>query len=182
MHGWGKASDLTDSGNSLTFGSRGYAFMKKVAGSLGWNHPAFAEPGGSTCPEPWHWEWVGDGGTLHASTKRGDAVALLPSADDHGYATVTGLGALAPHGNFVNRGSAAAIPLSWVLVGAASTPNRGGYWMAGADGGVFTFGNAPLPRVVGRPALVGPGQRHRVDGHGQGLLARRVGRRDLQLR
>ena len=84
MHGWGKAVDLTDFGSSLTFGSSGYAFMKQVAGSVGWNHPAFAEPGGSSCPEPWHWEWVGDGGTLHATPMRGDAVALLPSADDHG--------------------------------------------------------------------------------------------------
>ena len=78
----------------LTFASRGYAFMKQVAGSLGWNHPAFAEPGGSSCPEPWHWEWVGDGGNLGASTVRGDAIALLPSADDRGYATVDGLGGL----------------------------------------------------------------------------------------
>src|SRR5438445_1784240 len=118
MHGWGKAVDLTDSGSSLTFGSSGYAFMKNVAGSLGWNHPAFAEPGGSSCPEPWHGAWVGDGGTLHATPKRGDAVALLPSANDGGYATVTGLGALAPHGNFVNRGSASTLPILWVMIGA----------------------------------------------------------------
>ncbi len=71
FHGWGKAADLTDAGGSLTFGSIGYAFMKQVAGSLGWNHPAFAEPGGSACPEPWHWEWVGDGGALGASPRRG---------------------------------------------------------------------------------------------------------------
>jgi D-alanyl-D-alanine carboxypeptidase len=141
-HGWGKAADLTDSGQSLTFGSRGYAIMKQIAGSLGWNHPAFAEPGGSSCPEPWHWEWVGDGGNLGASPVVGDAVALLPSADDRGYAVVDGLGGIHPHGNFKNRGSAAATHISWVMVGAASTANRGGYWMVGADGGVFTFGNA----------------------------------------
>src|SRR4051794_31626052 len=113
-HGWGKAADLIDAGRSLTFASPGYAFMKQVAGSLGWNHPAFAEPGGSTCPEPWHWEWVGDGGNLGASVRRGDAVALLPSADDRGYAVVDGLGGLRLRGNFVNRGSAAPIPLAWV--------------------------------------------------------------------
>jgi len=142
-HGWGKAVDLTDgAGNSLTFASPGYAFMKQVAGSLGWNHPAFAEPGGSTCPEPWHWEWVGDGGTLGASPRPGDAVALLPSANDAGYAVVDGLGGLAPHGNFVNRGSAATTLISWVIVGASGTRDRGGYWMVGADGGVFTFGDA----------------------------------------
>ena len=65
-HGWGKAVDLTDAGDTLTFADPGYAFMKRTAASLGWNHPAFAEPGGSTCPEPWHWEWVGDGGQSRA--------------------------------------------------------------------------------------------------------------------
>ena len=141
-HGWGKAADLIDAGRSLTFASPGYAFMKQVAGSLGWNHPAFAEPGGSSCPEPWHWEWVGDGGNLGASPRRGDAVALLPSADDGGFATVNGLGGLNVHGNFVNRGSAGSIPIAWVMVGATGTRDRGGYWMVGADGGVFSFGNA----------------------------------------
>ena len=122
-HGWGKAVDLTDGRNSLTFASPGYAFMKKWAGSVGWNHPAFAEPGGSTCPEPWHWEWVGDGGNLHLSSVRGDVVGLLPSADDHGFGIVSGLGALEPHGNFVNRGDASRIGLQWVMIGAASKPS-----------------------------------------------------------
>ncbi|HYL52588.1 MAG TPA: M15 family metallopeptidase [Acidimicrobiia bacterium] len=156
FHGWGKAVDLTDAGGSLTFGSAGYAFMKKVAGSLGWNHPAFAEPGGSACPEPWHWEWVGDGGSLGASPRRGDAVALLPSADDHGYASVTGLGAVTGHGDFVNYGSAAGITLSWVVVGAATTPARSGYWLVGADGGVFTFGNARFHGSTGGLPLWAP--------------------------
>jgi hypothetical protein len=172
-HGWGKAVDLTDGNQSLTFASPGYFFMKQVAGSLGWNHPAFAEPGGSTCPEPWHWEWVGDGGNLGASTVRGDAVALLPSADDHGFATVNGLGALGVSGDFVNRGSAAAIPIAWVMVGAAGTTDRGGYWMVGADGGVFSFGDAhfygstagfPLAQPVNAIAPT-------KSGHGYWLLA-----------
>ena len=173
MHGWGKAADLTDSGSSLTFGSRGYAFMKNVAGSVGWNHPAFAEPGGSSCPEPWHWEWVGDGGTLHATPKRGDAVALLPSADDRGYATVTGLGALAPHGNFVNRGSASRFPLLWVMIGATSTPNRGGYWMVAADGGVFSFGSARFHGSLGGKFLNAPvnGMASSRSGKGYWLVA-----------
>ncbi len=173
MHGWGKAADLTDFGSSLTFGSSGYAFMKLVAGSVGWNHPAFAEPGGSSCPEPWHWEWVGDGGTLHATPVRGDAVALLPSADDRGYATVTGLGAVAPHGNFVNRGSAANLPLQWVMVGATPTRNRGGYWMVAADGGVFTFGNAGFHGSTGAMRLNSPvnGMASTRSGKGYWLVA-----------
>jgi hypothetical protein len=141
-HGWGKAVDLTEAGRSLTFSSYGYGYMKALAGSLGWNHPAFAEPGGSTCPEPWHWEWVGDGGNIGARPVRGDVIGLLPSGDDHGYATVTGLGAVERHGNFVSRGDASRAVLAWVMIGAASRPQRDGYWMVGSDGGVFAFGNA----------------------------------------
>jgi hypothetical protein len=142
MHGWGKAVDLADFGGSLTFRSSGYAFMKRYAPSVGWNHPAFAEPGGSSCPEPWHWEWVGDGGNLHLSPVRGDAVGVLPSADDRGFGVVSGLGDVTPHGSFHTHGSYAKANLKWVLVGATTTPNRRGYWMVAADGAVSSFGAA----------------------------------------
>ena len=172
-HGWGKAADLTDFGRSLTFSSRGYGIMKQIAGSLGWNHPAFAEPGGSSCPEPWHWEWVGDGGDLHASSIRGDAIALLPSADDRGYAVVDGLGGITPHGNFVNRGSAASTRISWVMIGAVGTHDRGGYWMVGADGGVFTYGDAHFYGSTGALKLKEPINAIATtkSGHGYWLLA-----------
>jgi hypothetical protein len=29
------------------------------------------------------------------------------------------------------------------IVGMAVTPGGGGYWLVGADGGIFSFGNAP---------------------------------------
>src|SRR5579862_4046622 len=156
MHGWGKAVDLIDFGGSLTFGSPGYTFMKQNAEKLGWNHPAFAEPGGSSCPEPWHWEWVCDGGNLHLSPERGDAVALHPSADDRGFGVVNGLGAITPHGDFTSRGSAAHLPLQWVIVGATTTPNRRGYWMVGADGGIFSFGAAKFHGSLGGKRLSAP--------------------------
>ena len=57
-HGWGKAVDLRDQYGSLTWGSPGYKWMVAHAGAYGWNHP-----GGVN--EAWHWEWVGDGGTMH---------------------------------------------------------------------------------------------------------------------
>jgi hypothetical protein len=156
FHGWGKAGDFTDGGRSLTFASAGYAFMKQVAASVGWNHPAFAEPGGSTCPEPWHWEWVGDGGALHRDPVRADAVALLPSASGDGYGIVGGLGGLSAHGDFTAHGDAASLPLAWVVVGAAPTPQRTGYWMVGADGGVFTYGNAHFYGSLGDRPLNQP--------------------------
>jgi hypothetical protein len=172
-HGWGKAADLIDFGGSLTFSSPGYAFMKRYAAKLGWNHPAFAEPGGSSCPEPWHWEWVGDGGNLHLSPVRGDAVGLLPSADDKGFGVVNGLGAIAAHGSFKSRGSAAHVRLQWVIVGATTTPDRRGYWMVGADGGIFSFGTAKFHGSLGGKRLSAPinGMTSSHSGNGYYLVA-----------
>jgi hypothetical protein len=62
-HGWGKAVDFSDQSGSLTFESVTYAWLKGHAAWFGWNHPGVMEPGGSV-PEPWHWEWVGDGGRM----------------------------------------------------------------------------------------------------------------------
>ncbi len=62
-HGWGKAVDFRDQNGEITFDSASYAWLKGHAGWFGWNHPGVMEPGGSV-PEPWHWEWVGDGGRM----------------------------------------------------------------------------------------------------------------------
>lgn len=62
-HGWAKAADLRDQDGGLTFTSRGYLWLKANAHRYGWNHPGVMEPNGPV-PEPWHWEWVGDGGTM----------------------------------------------------------------------------------------------------------------------
>jgi hypothetical protein len=64
-HGWGKAVDLRDQKGSLTWTSKGYKWMVAHAGEYGWNHP-----GGVN--EAWHWEWVGDGGSLHGYGVRTD--------------------------------------------------------------------------------------------------------------
>ncbi|WP_454850856.1 M15 family metallopeptidase [Promicromonospora soli] len=53
-HGWGQAIDL--SGGIQSFGSAEYNWMSAHAGKYGWEHPGWAEPGGSK-PEPWHWEY-----------------------------------------------------------------------------------------------------------------------------
>ena len=158
MHGWGKAVDFGDGGVTMRFGSRGYRFLKSSAAALGWNHPGWAEPGGSACPEAWHWEWVGDGGSLGATPVRADVVALLPAPDDAGYAVVTGLGAVRHLGSSTDRGSigSTGVPLSWVVVTAAATPSGGGYWLVSADGGVFTFGDAAFVGSTGDRRLNAP--------------------------
>jgi hypothetical protein len=173
MHGWGKAVDFTDAGRSLTFNAPGYAFLKAAAAAGGWNHPGWAEPGGSSCPEPWHWEWVGDGGRLGLDPVRADVVALLPSAGDGGYAVVNGLGAVTVRGSAVDRGSAAGIPIAWVVVGATPTPSRTGYWMVAGDGGVFSFGAAPFFGSTGGMRLNAPvlGMAPTATGQGYWLFA-----------
>jgi hypothetical protein len=162
MHGWGKAVDFGEGRAAVRFGSAGYRFLKANAAALGWNHPGWAEPGGSACPEAWHWEWVGDGGALGAAPVRGDVVALLASrrggSDGGGYAVVTGLGAVRHLGSSGDQGSIAAgsgAP-GWVIVGGARTPSGGGYWLVGADGGVFTFGDARFHGSTGAIRLNAP--------------------------
>ena len=140
-HGWGKATDISDGGLTMTFTSPGYRFLKGFAGQVGWNHPGWAEPG-TNCPEPWHWEWVGDGGQNGAPPIRADVVSLLRAPDDRGYATVTGLGKVTARGSAVSYGDASGLALNWVVVGAAPTAAGLGYWLLGADGGIFTYGDA----------------------------------------
>jgi LAS superfamily LD-carboxypeptidase LdcB len=67
-HGWGKAVDLRDQNGSLSWGSVGYKWMVANASAWGWNHP-----GGVN--EAWHWEWVGDGGTMHGYQIRVDLMS-----------------------------------------------------------------------------------------------------------
>ena len=155
MHGWGKAVDFGEDG-PLTFSSTGYRFLKAHAGRLGWNHPGWAEPGGSSCPEAWHWEWVGDGGTLQGDPVRADAVGLLPAPGEQGYAVVSGLGAVSPRGTARSLGSAEAIPLNAVVVGAAATGDGAGYWLLAADGGIFRYGNAAFHGSTGAIRLNSP--------------------------
>ena len=64
----------------------------------------------------------------------------------------------------------------------AATPDGGGYWLVGADGGIFSYGDAAFFGSVG---LAPPQRAHR--GHGgharrRGLLAGGPRRRHLQLR
>jgi hypothetical protein len=173
MHGWGKAADLYDDEGGLTFGSPGYRAMKALAYQFGWNHPGWAEPNGSTCPEPWHWEWVGDGGTQHASSIRADSVSVLPSGSDLGYSVVTGLGGVGNHGDAIDMGSAASVPLNWLIVGAARSFDGKGTWLAASDGGVFTLGSARFFGAMGDKHLNAPivGMAATPDGGGYWLVA-----------
>jgi len=47
------------------------------------------------------------------------------------------------------------------IMGIASTPDGGGYWLVGSDGGIFSYGKAaflgsmPGQGIVGQPPVVG---------------------------
>jgi len=141
MHGWGKAVDFRDAGGTLTFTASGYRWLKANGARFGWNHARWAEPGGSECPEAWHWEFVGDGGRMQLDTIRADVVCII-GAHQGGYRGVTGLGAVAARGGATDAGSQAGQPLAWLVKGATATPSGAGYWLVASDGGVFSFGDA----------------------------------------
>ena len=182
MHGWGKAVDFSEAG-PVTFTSPGYRFLKAHAEALGWNHPGWAEPGGGPCPEPWHWEWIGDGGVMRGPIAPADVVAILPAAGDAGYALVSGLGAVRPTGTarFVGLGRVLPAELGGRRRGARR-PNHDGYWLLGGDGGIFSFGAARFYGSTGGHAAQRPDRGHGADAQGRRVLAGGGGRRDLQLR
>ena len=151
MHGWGKAVDFSDGRGGLRFSSPGFAWLQAHAAKYGWNHPGWARPGGGGCDEPWHWEWVGDGGAMGGDPVKADVVAVM-SHPSGGWWTVTGLGAVTPAGGAPSHGDASTFPLQRLIVGAVATADGGGYWLVASDGGVFAFGNAAfLGGMGGRP-------------------------------
>ena len=156
MHGWGKAVDFDDAGGTLRFTSSGYRWMKDHAARYGWNHPGWAEPAGSECPEAWHWEWVGDGGNMGFDPIRADVVDIVASPTGLGYWTVAGLGQVTARGDAADRGSAANMPIRELVRGAAATPTGAGYWLVAADGGVFSFGDAGFFGSLGDRRLNAP--------------------------
>jgi hypothetical protein len=70
-------------------------------------------------------------------------------------------------------GSAAGLHLRAPVVGIAGTPDAGGYWLAAADGGVFTFGDAPFHGSLAGSHLDAPivGIADTPDGRGYWLVA-----------
>ena len=62
-HGWGKAVDFREGAQLMTYDSPGYAWLVANAGIYGWIQPKGMKQGGPV-PEPWHWEWIGDGGRM----------------------------------------------------------------------------------------------------------------------
>jgi hypothetical protein len=65
-HGWGKAVDLNVGGSAVTFNGSTFSWLMLHAGAYGFIHPD------GVSGEAWHWEWVGDGGTMHGTPVKQD--------------------------------------------------------------------------------------------------------------
>ena len=53
-------------------------------------------------------------------------------------------------------GSTAGLPLVPPVIDIAATPDGGGYWLVAADGGIFSFGDAPFSGSTGGIPLSAP--------------------------
>ena len=70
-------------------------------------------------------------------------------------------------------GSTGSIRLNQPIVGMASTPDGGGYWLVASDGGIFSFGDAQFYGSTGSIRLNQPivGMASTPDGGGYWLVA-----------
>ena len=109
-------------------------------------------------------------------------VGIAATPDGGGYWIVTSHGDVLAFGDAHYYGSTANRRLAAPIVGITSTPDGHGYWLVASDGGVFCFGDAGIPRLDRQHAAEPAGGRHRRHAERPGLLARRLRRRDLQLR
>jgi hypothetical protein len=82
-HGWGKAVDFRDGSGPMTYDSPGYRWLLEKAGFYGWLHPKVMKADGPV-PEPWHWEWVGDGGRMFPGEYFGIGNSLPMTGDPIG--------------------------------------------------------------------------------------------------
>src|SRR5207245_2154308 len=98
----------------------------------------------TTGPTGW---FAGSGSTATVATDaNGIAVAPMFTANgvSGGYIVTAAVANVSPAASFalVNQATPAPSPTA-PIVGMATTPDGGGYWLVAQDGGIFTFGNAP---------------------------------------
>ena len=85
----------------------------------------------------------------------------------HGTVSMTG-------SDFATDFASYGVQSYWFEVSNEPSGGIGGYWMAAADGGIFSFGNAAVPRLDGWKALERADRRNGGDVEPSGLLARRI--------
>jgi hypothetical protein len=104
------------------------------------------------------------------------ALNIEPTTPGQGYYIYGNDGSLAGFGNdsYLNYlGDLSTLGLNKPIVGMATTPDGGGYWMVASDGGIFTFGDAQFHGSTGNLALNKPivGMAVTHDGGGYWLVA-----------
>ena len=99
-----------------------------------------------------------------------------PDDPHQGYYTYQSDGRISAFGNdnyLVYLGDLSASPLNQPIVGMATTPDGGGYWLVASDGGVFAYGDAGFYGSAGNIRLNRPivGMAATADGRGYWLVA-----------
>jgi beta-lactamase class A len=93
--------------------------------------------------------WMPTPGMIAAATPR--------TSTQHGESGAAGPDAVTAYGSAAAAVPGSSLPgLNAPIVGIAPTPDGGGYWLAAADGGVFTFGDARFTGSLGAVTLNAP--------------------------
>ena len=100
---------------------------------------------------------------------------MMAADPNGGYWTAGATGAMTAHDDAPSWGSPALskLTLARPIVGMASTPDGGGYWLVASDGGIFNFGDAGFHGSTGAIHLNRPivGMAATADGRGYWLVA-----------
>jgi len=101
---------------------------------------------------------------------------VVPTTPKQGYYTFGSDGTISGFGNdsyLIYLGNLGATALNAPIVGMATTPDGGGYWLVGADGGIFAFGDAGYYGSMGATPLNQPivGMATTTVGEGYWLVA-----------
>jgi Cysteine-rich secretory protein family len=101
------------------------------------------------------------------------AVGLAATADANGYWVARADGGVSAHGDAVNDGSMAGVPLAAPVSHIVATPDGKGYWLVAGDGGIFSFGDAGFYGSMGARPLNAPvlDMAPTPDGRGYWLVA-----------
>jgi hypothetical protein len=104
------------------------------------------------------------------------ANSVVPTTPHQGYYTYGSDGSISGFGNdnyLSYLGTLAATTLNAPIVGMATTPDGGGYWMVASDGGVFAYGDAGFYGSMGAKPLNRPitGMATTSDGKGYWMVA-----------
>ncbi len=127
----------------------------------------------------------GDASDVSVPNESGGATAVASTPSGHGGWVLYGqTGTVVPFGDAIWFGDGSSIQHrggTWppfgsaidYFSGIASTPDGGGYWLVGIDGGVFAYGDAAFYGSMGAHQVIAPvdGIARTSDGHGYWLVS-----------